>query len=84
MLAEDSRSEKSALIIWSARITAVGFVILILGGNAWFVFGLFGTAIPEWLKFSAILGVGSVILGALGIGIDFMRRVALGCKVSKL
>jgi lipopolysaccharide export LptBFGC system permease protein LptF len=84
MLAEDSRSVKSALILWSARISAVGFVILILGGNAWLVFGLFGTATPEWLKLSAILGVGSVILGALGIGVDLLRRVVLRCNVSKL
>lgn len=83
MLAEDGSPVKSALIVWSARITAIGFVILLLGANVWLIFGLFGTATPEWLKLSAIFGIGSVILGAVGIGADFMRRVALGYKASK-
>jgi hypothetical protein len=84
MSAEGDRSVKSALAVWSARITAVGFVILILGGNAWLVFGLFGAATPEWLKLGAVLGIGSVILGALGIGVGLMRRAVFCYKAPKL
>ena len=74
MSAEDSPLVKSATGIWSARLTAIGFVVLILGGNAWLVFGLVGGAIPDWLKMSAAFGVGLVGCGGLGFGIDFLIR----------
>ncbi len=83
MSVESSHPSKSGAIIWSARITAVGFVLLILGGNAWLVFGLFGAAIPDWLKVGAVLGVGGVVCGALGFGVNFVWRLAVGSKSLK-
>jgi hypothetical protein len=72
---EVNRPLRSAASVWSARITAIGFVVLILGGNAWLVLGLVGGSIPDWLKFGAVLGGSFVLCGALGFGVGFLKRL---------
>ena len=60
------------------RLTAVGFIILILGGNIWLVLGLLGAELPLALRVSAGLGVGLVAVGGLGLlGQGAMRRILL-------
>lgn len=49
-----------------ARLTAMGFIILMLGANVWLVLGLVGAPLPPWLKVSA--GVGVCLVGAGGFG----------------
>jgi hypothetical protein len=53
-----------------AKISAVGFSLIILLGNFWILYSLFGTAAPNWLtdglKASALV----TICGGLTIGIE--------------
>jgi hypothetical protein len=58
------------------RLTAVGFIVLILGGNIWLVLGLLGSELPFALRVSAGLGVGLVAMGGLGLlGQAVMQRI---------
>lgn len=61
----------------SRRLTALGFILLILIGNIWFALGLSGANVPNFLQLGAALGLGLVVVGGLGQGISaFMAAIS--------
>lgn len=56
---------------WPARITAIGFIIVILAGNGWLAYGLMSEPVPE------LIGAGF----AAGIAVSLVGGVALGALI---
>lgn len=52
--------------IW-AKMTALGFIYLIILGNFWFSYRLFGHHSPEWLLEAFVIGLPFVFIGGMGV-----------------
>jgi len=57
------------------RITALGFIVLILGGNAWFAYYILGAKEPDLIRHLFMLGLVLTTLGGLGM---------LGWKIQRI
>ena len=58
-----------------ARISAAGFIILILMGNLWLVGALLGAQSSPWILTGFALGVASVFVGAITLIIRAILKI---------
>jgi len=52
---------------WPAKVTAVGFIVVIAFGNFWLAHALFGTVVPEWVGLGFIAGMAAAAFGGIAI-----------------
>jgi hypothetical protein len=64
----------------AARAGAIGFILLIVVGNLWFVKSLTGEPIPEWMR---LVGTVGVVLAFFGGGAVFFGIVGRWWKSSR-
>ncbi len=50
---------------WPARLSALGFIVVIIFGNVWLTFGLTDTPIPQWLGVAMAAGIGVSLTGGV-------------------
>lgn len=50
-----------------AKISAIGFILLIIFGNLWLVNALIQSGTPYWVSYGFFIGVIFVMLGGLGL-----------------
>jgi hypothetical protein len=75
MTEESSGSLLRGLERFSLRLTAMGFVVLILGGNLWLILELLGQTLPLALVWSAGAGTFMVAIGGLGQLLAWLGRM---------
>lgn len=68
---------------WPARLAAVGFVIVILAGNGWFVYGFTGNQVPDLVSGSFSLGILMSLSGGLGLAALAIKRRISGVDTSE-
>ena len=56
--------------VWT-KLSALGFIYLIILGNIWFAFMVVGAVLPDWLRNSFYLGV----LFVLGSGAGLFTKI---------
>ena len=52
---------------WPARLSAIGFIIVILAGNGWLVYALMGDPVPPVVSYAFAGGVFLALAGGLGL-----------------
>lgn len=52
---------------WPARLSALGFILVVLLGNVWLTFGLTKEPIPTWLGIGMAVAIGLTLLGGVGL-----------------
>lgn len=62
-------------IAMPTRFTALGFIILILGGNGWFGYYVFGAKVPEIIRMVFMLGLVMSILGGIGMVVWKIKQI---------
>jgi hypothetical protein len=50
---------------WPSRLSAVGFIMVILFGNLWLTFALLGQQVPNWARNGFALGLCLTLVGAV-------------------
>ncbi len=50
---------------WPARLSALGFIAVIVFGNVWLTFGLTHTPIPQWLGVAMAISIGVTLTGGV-------------------
>jgi hypothetical protein len=55
---------------FGAKISAVGFALIILLGNFWILYSVFGRPSPNWLADGLRASALITLLGALSLGIE--------------
>ena len=71
-----SEVKKSAPV----KITAIGFIIVIIFGNLWLVNALMSTITPFWVAYGFFTGVVLVFAGGAGLGYVLLTRQISGPK----
>ena len=59
--------------IWT-KMSAIGFIYLIVLGNIWYAMLVVGAAPPEWLKISFYLGIFFVLASGAGLLMKILTR----------
>jgi hypothetical protein len=62
------------------KITAIGFIIVIVFGNLWLVNALMSTVTPFWVAYGFFSGVVLVFAGGAGLGYVLLMRQIIGSK----
>ncbi len=57
-----------------AKITALGFIVVIIFGNLWLVNALMSTVTPFWVAYGFFTGVVLVFTGGAGLGYALIMR----------
>ncbi len=63
-----------------AKISAIGFIIVIVFGNLWLVNALLSTVTPFWVAYGFFTGVVLVFAGGAGLGYVLLMRQIAGPK----
>lgn len=50
---------------WPARLSALGFIAVIVLGNVWWTFGLTGKPIPQWLGVAMASSIGLTLFSGV-------------------
>ncbi len=58
---------------WS-RLSALGFIFLIVVGNIWYAKMIVGEPIGVWIQLSFYLSVGMALVGAVGVTYLLLRQ----------
>ena len=64
-----------------AKISAIGFIIVVIFGNLWLVNAVMSTATPFWVAYGFFTGVVLVFAGGAGLGYVLLMRQVSGTKV---
>jgi hypothetical protein len=60
-----------------AKISAIGFIIVVIFGNLWLVNAVMSTVTPFWVAYGFFTGVVLVFAGGAGLGyVLLMRQVS--------
>ncbi len=59
---------------WS-KVSALGFIVLVILGNIWFVEGLTGRESPPWLQVLFIANVLVLLISGFGLGIHILLNI---------
>lgn len=70
----DTAPETTSQHSLAARVTAIGFITLILLGNFWVIRAVTGSPIPSWFPVISLIGILTVFTGGTILAIGFMRR----------
>lgn len=54
---------------WPARVAAVGFIVVILAGNAWLCFAMLGIPVPNAVSVSFAAGIAVSLAGGAGLAV---------------
>ncbi len=57
------------------KVTALGFVVLVLSGNLWMARALLGGVTGVGIQIAAWTGVGLVALGGVMLGISLVKKI---------
>ena len=60
---------------FAKKLTSLGFILMILFGNFWFVDRVFALQPADWKIAGFYTGFTAVVLGGLGLAIDRLRSV---------
>lgn len=61
---------------WPARLSALGFIFVIILGNVWLTYGLTNEPVPAWLGVAMAASIGVTLLGGAGlVGLLVWRRM---------
>lgn len=61
---------------WPARVTAIGFIIVILAGNAWLCFAMLGIPVHDVVTTAFGLGISTSLLGGIGlVALTLIKRL---------
>jgi di/tricarboxylate transporter len=63
-----------------AKISAIGFIIVIVFGNLWLVNALMETATPFWVSYGFFSGVIFVMVGGIGLALLLLSGRVTGDK----
>ena len=64
-----------------AKISAIGFIIVVIFGNLWLVNAVLSTVTPFWVAYGFFTGVVLVFAGGAGLGYVLLMRQVSGTKV---
>ncbi len=64
-----------------AKISAIGFIIVVIFGNLWLVNAVMSTVTPFWVAYGFFTGVVLVFAGGAGLGYVLLMRQVSGTKV---
>lgn len=56
----------------ATKISAIGFIILILSGNLWLVYAILGSQVPFWVSYGFTTGVAVTALGGIALVVKIM------------
>lgn len=60
--------------VWS-KLSALGFIILVILGNIWFIEGLTGREAPKWLQILFLANVLGLLISGLGLGTHILWNI---------
>lgn len=63
-----------------AKISAIGFIVVVIFGNLWLVNAMLGTQVPFWVSYGFFTGVVLVLVGGVGLGYVILNVRAGGNK----
>jgi hypothetical protein len=63
-----------------AKISAIGFIIVVIFGNLWLVNAVMSTVTPFWVAYGFFTGVVLVFAGGAGLGYVLLMRQVSGTK----
>ena len=64
-----------------AKISAIGFIMVVIFGNLWLVNAVMSTVTPFWVAYGFFTGVVLVFAGGAGLGYVLLMRQVSGTKV---
>ncbi len=70
----DSRKVK----IFSRKLSAIGFIVMTLVGNFWFVSYIFKKTTPIWLEYFLYSGIFLLACGGLGLILAYIHLFLYG------
>jgi Mg2+ and Co2+ transporter CorA len=63
---------------FSRKLSAVGFIVMTLVGNFWFVNFIFKKATPIWLEYFLYIGIFLLACGGLGLILAYIHQLLYG------
>ncbi len=51
----------------SAKVTAIGFILIVLFGNLWLAYSLMGMEVPVWIQNGFMFGFLTAVIGGIGL-----------------
>lgn len=52
---------------WPARLSALGFIAVIVFGNVWATYGITNQPVPQWLGVAMMAAIGLTLTGGAGL-----------------
>lgn len=63
-----------------AKISAIGFIVVIIFGNLWLANAILGTPMPFWVSYGFFSGVVVVVVGGVGLAMVMLNARIDGNK----